>query len=169
MKPRFSITVHGRPRPQGSHVARGTRPGKKGQRVPMLVESCRYLDGWRSLIRAKIAEMTAPNWPQHAPVRSELLFTFVRPIGHTGKLGNLVGAGLVMPVATSRKLGDIEKLIRAVHDSLDGVIHDDSQIVACEARKAWGAREGVRIRLYDACPECGRAVDARRYHVCDPD
>lgn len=170
--PRLTIFVHGTPRPKGSMKVAGSRKTAQGKSVARLTDSCKSLPAWRDAIRAALDRHgPAPQWPAHSPVFAELRFTFKRPPSHfkNKKAGALSSDGLRMKGPTGRGIGDLDKLERGVLDELTGpVLYDDAQVVGTSPRKVWGKREGVEIKLYDACAECARAVHVGRYHVCMP-
>ena len=87
------------------------------------------------------------------PVRVELVFTFERPASHYGTGRN---AGKVKDSAPgwpdTKWAGDIDKLTRAVFDSLTagGVIEDDARVVEASVSKVWcvpGAPGGVLVNV----------------------
>jgi Holliday junction resolvase RusA-like endonuclease len=68
-------------------------------------------------------------------VKVELEFLFARPV-RPERGYPCTGGGL-----------DIEKLVRAAHDAMTGIVWcDDSQVVELVARKAWGG-PGVRVMV----------------------
>jgi Holliday junction resolvase RusA-like endonuclease len=86
--------------------------------------------------------------PVPSPVAYEAVFYFERPKSHSqrwGKRGKL-------PMAVSRRVGDLTKLARAVEDPLTGVVWvDDSQVVRIVATKSYaqpGESPGVRVRVW---------------------
>ena len=161
MTPRFAIFVAGDPRPKGSKRA-VMRPGAKH---PTLIEMGTRLPQWKVALRAAMAcAGITIAWRPHEPVRCRLVFSFVRPNSHTGKRG-LTKSGRSMPCPTGAQVGDIDKLTRAVLDELP-MLNDDRQVVAIDARKLWGKRQGVHIEIFDACAKCGGAIAPGAYHLC---
>ena len=82
-----------------------------------------------------------------------MVFTFERPASHYGTGRN---AGRVKDSAPdwpdTKWTGDIDKLTRAVFDSLTagGVIEDDARVVEAAVSKAWcvpGAPGGVLVNV----------------------
>lgn len=73
------------------------------------------------------------------PMMLELVFWFPRPASHFGKRKGkqyLKPSAPLQPI--SARLGDIDKLCRAVLDSLTSVVyHDDRQVVDLLARKRY--------------------------------
>jgi crossover junction endodeoxyribonuclease RusA len=77
------------------------------------------------------------------PVRLAAVFTFARPKSHHGKRGILPSAP-----ATHTQTPDLDKLVRAVGDALEGIAYTrDSQIVALDVAKEWGDQAGALIHL----------------------
>jgi crossover junction endodeoxyribonuclease RusA len=87
-------------------------------------------------------------WHAKIPVHLETEFLFKRPKSHLRTNGKLKPSA---PIHCTSRVGDIEKLIRAVADALTGVAYeDDSQIVSLTSLRRYATtceREGVYIRL----------------------
>ncbi len=143
-----SFVVRGLPAPQGSkrHVGKG-----------IMVESSKRVKPWRE----NVAREAAAAWggrPLHAgPVAVEYVFIASRPARLRLKPPkNPKRAGPPKPREwpTSRQVGDLEKLIRAVNDALTGVVLvDDSQIVEfTRSIKVYDYDEppGVRVVVMEA-------------------
>jgi Holliday junction resolvase RusA-like endonuclease len=125
----ITIVVRGRPAPQGSkrHVGRG-----------VMVESSKHVKPWRDAVRSDaIAIVGGHGQPWHqppldVPVVVDMVFTFLRPLGHFGTGRN---AGMLRATAPSRpdtkSYGDVSKLARSTEDALvdAGVLKDDALIV----------------------------------------
>ena len=72
-----------------------------------------------------------------------------RPKGHFRSNGALSKAGVEAPWPTGRP--DVLKLVRAIEDSLTGVLwRDDAQIVREPIEKRWGEPARVEILVLDA-------------------
>lgn len=134
-KPEIQFTVYGRPMPQGSkkHVGRG-----------IMVESCKGLKPWRQEISGAAMEATSglvrPVFAQHVPLEITLRFFFTRPKSVSVKK---------RPSMTTKPDGS--KLLRAVEDSLTGVVfHDDAQLIEFHIRKMYGGPERVEIEVREA-------------------
>lgn len=98
------------------------------------------------------AEMALAAWeafegePTLEAVRATLDFTFPRPSSHYGTGRNAGSLKASAPAYKTTK-PDLDKLIRAVLDSLTGVVFvDDSQVSELAARKSFG-RAGVWVRV----------------------
>ena len=115
------------PRPQGSkkHVGRG-----------IMVESSKHVANWRSFARMCAVEAMAGKQRIEKPnaVVVEVAFYFDRPQLHSNTKG-------VRPTAPMyhTKAPDVDKLLRALFDSMTGVVfHDDSQVSVVRAVKMYG-------------------------------
>lgn len=82
------------------------------------------------------------------PVRVRLYFQTLRPASHTNDKGKPTKNYREYP--TSRRVGDIDKLSRAVLDGLTGSIYsDDSQVIRLETEKHYSEPEGVWIEVVE--------------------
>lgn len=117
--------VPGVPRTQGS---------KRIVRGRMIEAHAPELKAWRTAVgwAARAAWRCEPVPLEHA-VKVVLEFRFPQP--KRGARGYpCTGGGL-----------DVEKLVRAVHDAMTGIVWtDDSQVVELVARKGWG-EAGVHV------------------------
>jgi Holliday junction resolvase RusA-like endonuclease len=119
--------VEGVPIPQGSKTAMVVN----GRAV--MFEANKKHKAWREHVKATIGSLESPSTQ---PVRVELLFWFERP--KTVKREFMS----VKP--------DIDKLSRSVLDALTGaVVKDDSQVIILNARKEYGEKPGVLIRVME--------------------
>lgn len=119
--------VEGTPIPQGSKTAMVV----KGRAV--MFEANKKHKAWRDHVKATVGTLETPSTQ---PVRVELQFWFERP--KTVKR-------LHMSVKP-----DIDKLSRSVLDAITGgILKDDSQVVILNARKEYGDKPGVLIRVYE--------------------
>ena len=92
---------------------------------------------WRTAIgwAARVAMQGCAPIPLDQPVKVELAFRFERPT-NPARSYPCVGGGL-----------DVDKLIRATHDALTGIVWtDDSQCVELLATKGYG-EPGVEIMV----------------------
>jgi crossover junction endodeoxyribonuclease RusA len=126
----FSFTVWGTAAPQGSkrHVGNG-----------VMLESSKRLRPWRQDVRFAALARRPPDWDMTTPMRLDLVFWFARPASHYGtknSISYLKANAPAQPV--SARLGDIDKLSRAVLDALTGVAYlDDRQVIQLEASKGY--------------------------------
>jgi crossover junction endodeoxyribonuclease RusA len=126
----YSFTVYGTAAPQGSkrHVGNG-----------VMLESSDRVRPWRQDVRFAALEKRPPDWDMTTPMRIVLEFWFSRPASHYGTrdgMSNLKVSAPREPI--SARIGDIDKLERAVLDALTGVAYlDDRQVVDVLARKSY--------------------------------
>lgn len=132
----ITFTIEGMaPKPQGSkrHVGGG-----------VMVESCKQLKPWRLMVTAAAIATGAPLI--RGPVSLSVVFLFHRPKGHYGARGLKPSA----PQWHSVK-PDGSKLLRALEDSLSGVlIEDDARIVSSTVQKRYTVgfeREGAIVTV----------------------
>jgi crossover junction endodeoxyribonuclease RusA len=125
----ITFLVHGLPVPQGSSrvwMAKGR---------PIITSTAKGLSSWRRLV-ADVAQRFAPDVPWEGPVGVDLHFGLPKP-------KSAPKTRRVWP----DKRPDLDKLTRAVLDSLTYVIFaDDSQVVEIRATKDYGA-PGVAIEI----------------------
>lgn len=134
----IEFRVPGVAAPQGSKKAFKTRGGRIA-----LVESCSRVKPYRATVALAAREVWAEG-ATHGTVGVSIAFTFVRPKSHYNAKG-VLRAG----VATHPGKPDIDKLCRAVLDSLTGIIYaDDSQVVSLVATKSYGNTAESRISIY---------------------
>ena len=126
----YSFTVWGIAAPQGSkrHVGNG-----------VMLESSDRVRPWRQDVRFAALEERPPNWDMATPMRIGLVFWFPRPASHYGTRNGISYLKANAPIEpVSARIGDIDKLERAVLDALTGVAYlDDRQVVEVLARKSY--------------------------------
>lgn len=119
--------VEGTPVPQGSKTATVIN----GRAV--MFEANKKHKAWRDHVRATVGKLETPSTQ---PVRVELQFWFQKP--KTVKREHMS----VKP--------DLDKLSRSVLDAITGgILKDDSQVVILNARKEYGDKPGVLIRVME--------------------
>jgi Holliday junction resolvase RusA-like endonuclease len=119
--------VEGTPVPQGSKTAMVVN----GRAV--MFEANKKHKAWRDHVKATVGSLETPSTQ---PVRVELQFWFEKP--KTVKRAHMS----VKP--------DIDKLSRSVLDAITGgILKDDSQVVILNARKEYGDKPGVLIRVME--------------------
>lgn len=133
--PLLVFACTGVPRPQGSKkLVRDKRSGKTRMIDvrPDALEKWRDAVGWAAkLVRQPGAKLLA------GPLRVELEFRFL--ITKPERMGE----------PHSQK-PDVDKLIRAVLDSLTGIVWvDDCQVVSVAATKRWSSLPGVEVEIRD--------------------
>ena len=130
------IPVLGIPAAQGSkkHVGRG-----------ILVESSKKVAPWRQDVRHAALEYYQGE-PIASAVKVTVEFIFARPKGHYGTGKNSEKLKPSAPIyATSKNLGDLDKLQRSTFDALSEgaggtVLKDDSLIVDVEIKKRYAMK-----------------------------
>ena len=132
--------VPGEPIPQGSKRAYVNR---RTNRAVVVEDNPRHRD-WRA--RVALAARQAHQGPLIVgPVKLYLFFEFARPRSHYGTGRN---SQFLRASAPQHKMSkpDLDKLIRAVCDSLTGIVWlDDCLVVQISARKHWSREPGVLI------------------------
>lgn len=130
----IAFTVWGTPRPQGSLKAFM----KPGMRFPVVTSDNVALRPWRQEITATAIALKVFPFEKDIPVEITLNFYFTRPKSAKKRRGMTVRP-------------DLDKLVRAVFDSLKGIlIHDDSQVVEHHCRKHYGGPERCVIEIREA-------------------
>ena len=141
----FTFQVIGLPAPQGSkrHVGRG-----------IMVESSKAVQPWRQDVKYAAERSLPSDWDPSKPMAVSVVFRFKRPQGHYGTGRNAGQLKASAPShAVSARLGDIEKLARAVSDALSGVaFKDDSQVVEMRLEKAYDDRDLVVVTIEPITP-----------------
>lgn len=105
---------------------------------------------WQAVVAAFAVD--AGVEPIEGGVELELRFYFHRPKSHYGTGRNAaVLKATAPPRPITRSRGDLDKLVRAVLDGLDGIAYsDDSQVTAINASKHYlprTEREGLAARV----------------------
>ncbi|MFI5814905.1 RusA family crossover junction endodeoxyribonuclease [Streptomyces sp. NPDC051643] len=122
-EPAFSLTVWGTPGPQGSKKPVGNRYSKRGNVVPVLVESSKKVKPWRDAVhetaRRKIERLGDRFVQLDGPLVVEMHFTLVAP--------QRMPKGRVAHTTYP----DLSKLARSTEDALTtaGVWADDARVI----------------------------------------
>ena len=129
MIPTFSFMVFGTAAPQGSKRLIGK----------VMVESSRRVHPWRSDVRSTAIQNKPARWDLTSPMQVELTFWFPRPASHYGTKAGISYLKADAPAEpVSSRVGDLDKLCRAILDALTGVAYlDDRQVVELQATKAY--------------------------------
>ncbi len=125
----MSVTffVEGISRPQGSKRSLGN--GR-------MIESSPHLKPWRSYVRFTAQQNRPDQWDSTLPMSVSLAFCFPRPKSHYNSKGSLTAKAPAR--ATSKSIGDIDKLTRGILDALTTVLFDDdSQVIEVNAYKRY--------------------------------
>lgn len=138
----LTLEVTGHPRPQGSKRA---FVNPQTGRAIMTESSGKGLTTWRQDVKATALNATAghPSWTAYdGPVAVTATYRFPRPKAHfrTGANAHLL-RDQAPTYATSRAVGDIEKIARSTHDALTaaGVWTDDSLVADLRITKVYVA------------------------------
>jgi Holliday junction resolvase RusA-like endonuclease len=149
---RLTITVHGRPAPQGSKRYAGHRRNAASGRISaVLVEQSKRVKPWRDLVTW--AAMNAMldhrlSVPLDGPIAAEIVFTVLKPASAPKRKRT-------WPI--TRHSGDIDKLQRSTFDGIAdaAAVVDDSRIIHVTAIKTFPGEHpdaldapGAVIRLY---------------------
>lgn len=149
----IDITVHGRPRPQGSKAAFVNKYTGKAQTKE---QGGQPLADWRQDVKAAALNARAndPEWrTADGPVAVLVAFLYDRPKNHyrTGRNAHLLRDDAPAYV-TAKNQGDIDKVLRSTFDALTaaGIWADDSLAVDVNATQLYSntpGNAGARIRL----------------------
>lgn len=146
----IELTVIGTPQPQGS--LKRTRWG--------MIPDNPNTKPWRATVAAAAAEVWAERRLINEPIKVDALFVFARPKGHfrTGRNAHLLRENAPVWCQTRP---DVDKLARAIGDSLAGVmLRDDSLIVQWRIRKVYGAPARCELRISVPDEQPGDAIMA---------
>lgn len=136
--------VPGVARPGGSKTPRvAYRKGPDGKPVPVTTaegriivstrEACKMNPDWRAAV-ALAARAAYQGPPLDEPLWLGVLFLIQRPKGHRSKKGGIVPSAPRFPTGAP----DATKLMRAVEDSLKGILYiDDARCVRAWASKVY--------------------------------
>jgi Holliday junction resolvase RusA-like endonuclease len=134
----FSFTVFGyEPRPQGSKKYVGSRRTAAGNNIPLIIEASPGLPVWRKAVSDAVVQAMHDSGDLSkfdGAVKVEAVFYVTRKKTVTRDLPT------VPP--------DVDKLSRALLDSLKPVWRDDSQVVRLEVSKVYATKEaGVAVTI----------------------
>lgn len=151
-EPALTITVHGRPAPQGSKKYAGHRRNAASGRISaVLVEQSKRVKPWRSLVtRAVLDTMLDAHLtePLDGPLTADIVFTVLKPVSAPKRRRTY---------PTTRHSGDLDKLLRSTFDGIADAeaIADDARIIRVTATKTFPGEHpdalpepGALIRLY---------------------
>jgi Holliday junction resolvase RusA-like endonuclease len=134
----FSFTVFGsEPRPQGSKKYVGSRRTAAGNNIPLIIEASPGLPVWRKAVSDAVIQAMHDSGDMSkfdGAVKVEAVFYVTRKKTVTRDLPT------VPP--------DVDKLSRALLDSLKPVWRDDSQVVRLEVSKKYATGQaGVAVTI----------------------
>lgn len=133
----IQFTAWGQPATQGSMKAFA-----RGKRA-IVTHDSKKLAPWRRIVSKAAKSAMATVGPLDGPLSLSVAFYLVRP------------QSVRRPRPHCKP--DLDKLVRAVNDSLEGIVfHNDSQVVAIEAFKSYAREPGearVEIEVVRACAD----------------
>ncbi|MEU3261014.1 RusA family crossover junction endodeoxyribonuclease [Streptomyces albidoflavus] len=151
-QPRLTITVHGRPAPQGSKRYAGHRRNAASGRVSaVLVEQSKRVKPWRALVTSATQHAMRDAHqavPLDGPLGADITFTVLKPTSAPKRRRTW---------PTTRHSGDLDKLLRSTFDGIAdaGAVVDDARIIRVTATKTFPGEHpdaldqpGALIRLY---------------------
>jgi Holliday junction resolvase RusA-like endonuclease len=107
-----------------------------------MTDSCKRLAPWRQLVRRTAKDLRPEGWYARldAPVCVSVVFVFARP--NDQFINNKPGPDRLKPNAPqhcTKRIGDVDKLSRAILDSLsEGIVYnDDAQVIDLIAHKRY--------------------------------
>lgn len=113
----------------------------------VMVETNKNLKPWRQLVSLTAAETMNGREPLRVPAHVSITFVFSRPKSHfrTGKNADQLRPDAPDYMASAP---DLDKLIRAIGDSLTGIcLHDDRLIASVSAVKRFGGNPGAYVSV----------------------
>lgn len=151
--PALTITVHGRPAPQGSKRYAGHRRNAASGRISaVLVEQSKRVKPWRADVTAATKDAMNARWLAgdgedvlDGPLEVHITFTALKPASAPKRRRT-------WPI--TRHSGDLDKLLRSTFDGIADAkaIADDSRIVRVTAQKVFPHDDP------DALPEPGAVI-----------
>lgn len=135
--------VPGKPSPSGSKRAFVIIPKGGGRPRAIVTDACKTSNDWKGDVK-RFASDAYKGPLLECPIRLSLTFYMQRPQSHFGKNGVKDSA----PKLPAKK-PDVDKLSRAVMDSLTGVIWmDDAQVTTKLVKKRFATiQPGVEISI----------------------
>ena len=130
----YTFFAPGKPAPQGSKKVHRYIKGRA-----ILGESSAAVDPWRKVVASCARRLRPEQWHAKLPVSLTLTFVFARP--NDQYINNRPGPGRLKPNAPqhcTKRIGDLDKLCRAVCDALTGIAYDyDSQVFSINAERRY--------------------------------
>lgn len=147
------IVIPGIPQPAGSKRSFIVKGKGGGRDRAVTVDANKKQKSWQLVVRECAMELCTHHWEMPAflgPVEVSVRFRFPRPKSHYGSGKNARIVKKTAPCYCSTK-PDLDKLLRALNDSLTGIVwRDDSQVVCFnEVAKIYTVGPGeaiVRVR-----------------------
>lgn len=136
-----SFSVNARPVPQGSLVAH-----VKDNKASIHYAQGSGLAVWRNMVTEAARAAWGADNVYGGPMSVELTFRMKRPQSHYRNLQGAVKASKAN--ARPDVMPDLDKLVRAILDSLTGIVWgDDGQVVDIVARKVYADTPGVDVAI----------------------
>jgi crossover junction endodeoxyribonuclease RusA len=102
-----------------------------------MIESSNRVKPWRQDIRHSAERLLPAEWHAILPMRIKVTFLFARPQSHYRANGQLKPSA---PRHCTSRIGDLDKLCRALCDALQGLCYlDDSQIIELNANRRYAS------------------------------
>jgi len=90
---------------------------------------------WRALVAGKAKRLLPEGWHATLPMSLSVTFIFPRPKADFKANGDLKNTA---PLFCIKRIGDIDKLLRAICDALTGVAFDDDcQVFSIQAERRY--------------------------------
>ena len=149
----FMVLGHAAPQGSKTNMRQTFRSGKT---INNTVEDNPNVTPWRKEVRDAAwrafqdgYQQTEPRALLDGPLLVTVTFIFVRPASHYGTGRN---AGVLKESAPDypigAKSGDVDKLLRAIHDAMTGVVYrDDCQVALAQPGKYYGEPECAIVRV----------------------
>ena len=118
-----------------------------------MIESSNRVKPWRQDIKHAAERLLPKEWHAILPMRIKVSFLFARPQSHYRANGQLKPSA---PQHCTARIGDLDKLVRALCDALQGLCYlDDSQIIEINAHRRYASIDErpsaiVTIEAFDA-------------------
>lgn len=136
----YEFDIQATPLPKGSTKS---FPHPKTGKI-VTTSTTKGLKPYQRHLGAAAAEAMLGQAPMIGPVRVNMAFIFARPKSHRRARGDLKPDAPQYPTTRA----DVDKLVRAVLDGLEGVAYlDDKQVVVQYAEKFWGPEDRVRVQF----------------------
>jgi crossover junction endodeoxyribonuclease RusA len=126
----YTFFAKGKPAPQGSKKVHRYVQGRA-----ILGESSVNVQPWRAIVSGSARRLRPQEWHATLPMSLVITFVFARPKSHFRTNGELKDKA---PRYCTTRIGDLDKLCRAVCDSLTGIAYDDdSQVCHLQAERRY--------------------------------
>lgn len=147
----LSFTVHGKPATAGSKRAYVYTPAGGGKPRAAIAPANDRQKPFMAAVSAEAAEaMRKAEWELvRGPIKLRVIIELTRPQSHFGSGKNAFTVKASAPEFPTSK-PDSLKVCRAVEDAMSGIVYkDDSQIVAHEISKVYGAANETWVTVWE--------------------